>query len=153
MLWGWGEGGPTPTLAQPNPPSLEVALSNPRSAPAKGIRVTFNDAVEMMLYRWDCSPFLQDYRSEADRAYYGDSFEGRSGLADAFDARKRSGTGHRMVVSAATLDYLLAPLGFCDNALDMLDAGGGNPDERPHNIRSMLRFRDRLKALRAKQSA
>jgi hypothetical protein len=130
-------------------------LSKTPSAPAKGIRVTFSDAMWEMIERWDVRPFRDDHvHNGTPPSYYGAHFEGRLGLHDAFHAAKRSGSGWSMVVTPVTLDYLtdeVAPL-----CLDMLDAGGGNEWDRwgrPVWLPTALRFRERMKALRAAQQS
>jgi hypothetical protein len=130
-------------------------LSNPRSAPAKGIRVTFSEQMWYIIEKWDTRNFHDDHiHNGAPPSSYGSAYEGRLGLYHAFTAAKRSGIGYSMVVTPVVLDYL------CDNfvpfALDMIDAGGG--EWEPRTGRSLWagpisRFGTRMVALRAAQQS
>jgi hypothetical protein len=130
-------------------------LSKPRSAPAKGIRVTFSEQMWFILEKWDTRNFHDDHiHNGAPPSSYGSAYEGRLGLYHAFTAAKRSGTGYSMMVSPVVLDYL------CDNfvpfALDMIDAGGGEWEDRTGRslwAGPISRFGTRMKALRSAQQS
>lgn len=126
-----------------------------RSASAKGIRITFSDLMWRMLERWDVRPFYEDHVcNNTPPSYYGNTFAGRKGLHDAFSAAKSRSTGWSMVVSPVVLDYLCDE--FVPTALDLIDGGGGEWEDftgRSLWLPTLLRFDDRMKALRAKVRA
>ena len=130
-------------------------MPKPRSAPAKGIRVTFSEQMWYIIEKWDTRNFYDDHiHNGAPPSYYGSTYEGRLGLYHAFEAAKRSGTGYSMVVSPVVLDYLCDE--FVPTALDVIDGGGGEWEDRTGRslwVGPISRFGTRMEALRVKVRA
>ena len=130
-------------------------MSKTPSAPAKGITVTFSDRIHDLLTYYEVDGFRSDYPTEEARAKACASspvyFPGKVALVEAFEKATRTGRGWSMVVSADALDFLLHPVGFCENALDIFSCGGGSGD--PADTRAVRAFYARMKALRAAQQS
>ena len=130
-------------------------MSNPRSATTTGIVVTFSDRLYDLLTHYEVDGFRSDYPTEEARAKACASspgyFPGKVALVEAFEKATRTGRGWSMVVSADALDFLLHPVGFCENALDIFSCGGGSGD--PADTRAVRAFYARMKALRAAQQS